>query len=47
VALGVRRYVLEQTIAQLHQLRRLHIRFHKRADGYKVFVTLGLYPHLL
>ena len=39
--LGVLRYVVEQTIALLHQFRRLKMRFDKRDDIHETFVTIG------
>jgi Transposase DDE domain len=39
--LGIFRYVAEQTIALLHQFRRLRIRFDKRDDIHESFMTLG------
>ena len=39
--LGIFRYVVEQTIALLHQFRRLRTRFDKRADIHEAFMTLG------
>ena len=39
--LGVFRYVVEQTIALLHQFRRLRTRFDKRADIHEAFMSLG------
>jgi hypothetical protein len=39
--LGVVRYVVEQSVALLHQLRRLKMRFDKRDDIHEAFVTLG------
>ena len=39
--LGVYRYVVEQTIALLHQFRRLRTRFEKRADIHEAFMSLG------
>jgi transposase len=39
--LGVLRYVVEQTIALLHQFRRLRTRFDKRADIHQTFLTIG------
>jgi transposase len=39
--LGVFRYVVEQTIALLHQFRRLRTRFDKRADIHEPFMSLG------
>ena len=40
--LGVWRYVVEQTIALLHQFRRLRTRFDKRDDVHASFLELGL-----
>ena len=39
--LGVFRYVVEQTLALLHQFRRLRVRYDKRADVHEAFVTIG------
>ena len=39
--LGILRYVVEQTIALLHQFRRLRTRFDKRADIHETFLTIG------
>jgi transposase len=39
--LGIFRYVVEQTIALLHQFRRLRTRFDKRDDIHQAFMTLG------
>jgi transposase len=39
--LGIFRYVVEQTIALLHQFRRLRTRFDKRDDIHHAFMTLG------
>lgn len=39
--LGIFRYVAEQTIALLHQFRRLRTRFDKRDDVHQSFMTLG------
>jgi transposase len=39
--LGVYRYVVEQTIALLHQFRRLRTRFDKRDDVHETFMTIG------
>ena len=39
--LGVFRYVVEQTIALLHQFRRLRTRFDKRDDVHETFMTIG------
>jgi len=39
--LGIFRYVVEQTIALLHQFRRLRTRYEKRADIHEAFMSLG------
>lgn len=39
--LGFVRYVVEQTIALLHQFRRLRTRFDKRADVHETFMKIG------
>ena len=39
--LGVTRYFVEQTIALLHQFRRLRTRFDKRDDIHEAFMSLG------
>lgn len=39
--LGVFRYVVEQTIALLHQFRRLRVRYDKRDDIHEAFVSLA------
>jgi transposase len=39
--LGVTRWVVERTIAWLHQFRRLRIRFERRADIHEAFLKLG------
>jgi transposase len=39
--LGIFRYVVEQTIALLHQFRRLRTRFDKRDDVHEAFMSLG------
>jgi transposase len=39
--LGVIRYVVEQTLALLHQFRRLRTRFDKRDDIHEAFMSLG------
>ena len=39
--LGICRYVVEQTIALLHQFRRLRTRFDRRDDVHEAFMTLG------
>jgi hypothetical protein len=39
--LGKERYVVEQTIAALHQNRRLKVRYEKRSDIHLAFLTLA------
>ena len=39
--LGVFRYVVEQTIALLHQFRRLRVRYDKRDDIHEAFMSLA------
>jgi len=39
--LGVLRWVVERTIAWLHQFRRLRIRYERRADIHQAFLSLG------
>ena len=39
--LGIFRYVVEQTIALLHQFRRLRNRFDKRDDIHEAFMTIA------
>jgi transposase len=39
--LGVVRYVVEQTIALLHQFRRLRTRFEKRDDIHEAFLSVA------
>ena len=39
--LGVLRYVVEQTIALLHQFRRLRTRFDRRADVHESFLSIA------
>jgi transposase len=39
--LGIFRYVVEQTIALLHQFRRLRTRYDKRSDVHEAFMSLG------
>ena len=39
--LGVLRYVVEQTIALLHQFRRLRTRFDTRDDVHEAFMSIG------
>ena len=40
--LGVFRCVVEQTVALLHQFRRLRTRFDKRDDVHEAFMQLGM-----
>ena len=39
--LGKERYVVEQTIAALHQNRRLKVRYERRSDIHLAFLTLA------
>ncbi len=39
--LGVHRWVVERTLAWLHQFRRLRIRYERRADIHEAFLSLG------
>ena len=39
--LGVFRYVVEQTLALLHQFRRLRVRYDRRDDIHEAFLSLG------
>jgi IS5 family transposase len=39
--LGRHRYVVEQTIAAVHQNRRLKVRYERRADIHQAFLTLA------
>jgi transposase len=39
--LGATRWVVERTIAWLHQFRRLRIRYERRGDIHQAFLTLG------
>jgi len=39
--LGIFRWVVERTIAWLHQFRRLRVRYERRADIHQAFLTLG------
>ncbi len=39
--LGVYRYVVEQTLGLLHQMRRLRTRYDKRDDIHEAFLKLG------
>jgi transposase len=39
--LGVLRWVVERTIAWLHQFRRLRVRYERRADIHQAFLSLG------
>jgi transposase len=40
--LGIFRYVVEQTLALLHQFRRLRTRFDRRDDVHQSFMSLGM-----
>ena len=40
--LGVHRWVIERTIAWLHQFRRLRVRYERRSDIHEAFATLAL-----
>jgi transposase len=39
--LGIYRYVVEQTIALMHQFRRLRVRYDKRDDIHEAFMTIA------
>jgi transposase len=39
--LGICRYVVEQTLALLHQFRRLRVRYDRRDDIHEAFLSLG------
>ena len=39
--LGTTRWVVERTLAWLHQFRRLRVRYEKRADIHEAFLTIG------
>ena len=39
--LGIFRWVVERTISWLHQFRRLRVRYERRADIHRAFLTLG------
>ena len=39
--LGVYRWVVERTLAWLHQFRRLRIRYERRPEMHEAFMTLG------
>jgi len=39
--LGVVRWVVERTIAWLHQFRRLRLRYERRDDIHEAFLTIG------
>jgi transposase len=39
--LGNKRWVVERTIAWLHQYRRLRIRYERRADIHEAFLAIG------
>ena len=39
--LGVQRWVVERTLAWLHQFRRLRVRYERRPDVHEAFVSIG------
>ena len=39
--LGIYRWVVERTLAWLHQFRRLRVRYERRADVHEAFLSLG------
>jgi transposase len=39
--LGSKRWVVERTIAWLHQYRRLRVRYERRADIHEAFLAIG------
>lgn len=39
--LGKKRWVVERTIAWLHQYRRLRVRYERRADIHEAFLSIG------
>lgn len=39
--LGVYRWVVERTLAWLHQFRRLRVRYERRADIHEAFLSIG------
>ncbi len=39
--LGKYRYVVERTLAWLHQFRRLRVRYERRSDIHEAFLSLG------
>lgn len=39
--LGTTRWVVERTLAWLHQFRRLRVRYERRADIHEAFLTLA------
>lgn len=41
IGLGKLRYVVEQTFAQLHQFKRLAVRWERRLDLHNAFVSLA------
>jgi transposase len=45
--LGRHRWVVERTLAWLNRYRRLTVRYERRADIHRAFLSLGLRPHLL
>ena len=38
---GTKRWVVERTIAWLHQYRRLRVRYERRADVHEAFLAIG------
>ena len=38
---GTKRWVVERTIAWLHQYRRLRVRYERRADIHEAFLAIG------
>ncbi len=39
--LGIHRWVVERTLAWLHQFRRLRVRYERRADIHEAFLSFG------
>jgi transposase len=39
--LGIHRWVVERTLAWLHQFRRLRLRYERRADIHEAFLSIG------
>jgi len=42
--LGKKRWVVERTIAWLHQYRRLRVRYERRGDIHEAFLAIGCSP---